>query len=267
MESLAKRLKLKLYRTCVSENLNVDKVRRAVPNVAHGDRTCAACSSPTSNRSSPASNQSTACRRWQVFEYLGEQYVNGPSEPELPAPSQTPAAATSAASPPAPLTAPASKTSEESKDPAPSPAPAAGLHPFPALLAPPCLLPIPPISAPEHALQLPGCRVPLRNGIGRELRAWLAVRVGLPCLPSVGIGEDADKEFGEPGEPGWPRPGTAAQQCMLSSSFYFQAHSVLCCVCCRVNTCVPRGACWRCVSQRLQLLAAPPTSVAPALLR
>ena len=26
VESLAKRLKLKLYRTCVSENLNVDKV-------------------------------------------------------------------------------------------------------------------------------------------------------------------------------------------------------------------------------------------------
>jgi len=85
VESLAKRLKLKLYRTCVSENLNVDK----------------------------------------VFEYLGEQYVNGPSEPELPAPSQTPAAATSAASPPAPLSAPASKTSEESKDPAPAPPPAA----------------------------------------------------------------------------------------------------------------------------------------------
>jgi hypothetical protein len=37
VESLAKKLKVKLYRTCVSENLNVDK----------------------------------------VFEYLGEEYVNG----------------------------------------------------------------------------------------------------------------------------------------------------------------------------------------------
>jgi hypothetical protein len=30
VESLAKRLKLKLYRTCVSENLNVDKVSRVL---------------------------------------------------------------------------------------------------------------------------------------------------------------------------------------------------------------------------------------------
>lgn len=42
VEELAKRLRLKLYRTCVSENLNVDK----------------------------------------VFEYLGERYINGPAEAE-----------------------------------------------------------------------------------------------------------------------------------------------------------------------------------------
>ena len=189
VESLAKRLKLKLYRTCVSENLNVDKVRQAVPT----QRIAIALPLRPTASSCPYAAIRGQCRVWprvlnvrpwrrrQVFEYLGEQYVNGPSEPELPAPSQTPAAATSAASPPAPLSAPASKTSEESKDPAPAPPPAAGRDPFPALLAPRCRLLIPPISAPAclslHALQLSRCSVRSRTGVWGELLPLLAVRV------------------------------------------------------------------------------------------
>eukprot|EP00277_Geminigera_cryophila_P013091 CAMPEP_0179451696 /NCGR_PEP_ID=MMETSP0799-20121207/35773_1 /TAXON_ID=46947 /ORGANISM="Geminigera cryophila, Strain CCMP2564" /LENGTH=281 /DNA_ID=CAMNT_0021247259 /DNA_START=1 /DNA_END=846 /DNA_ORIENTATION=- len=76
VEALAKKLKLKLYRTCVSEDLNVDK----------------------------------------VFEYLGEHYVNGGSaEADVPQPSATPAAPapTPSAAPSAPL--PASSTSDASK--------------------------------------------------------------------------------------------------------------------------------------------------------
>lgn len=85
VEALAKKLKLKLYRTCVSENLNVDK----------------------------------------VFEYLGEQYVNGPSEPEPPAPAETPAAPTQARTEAAAVSVPPSITSDtppDAKAPAAAPA-------------------------------------------------------------------------------------------------------------------------------------------------
>lgn len=80
VEALAKKLKLKLYRTCVSENLNVDK----------------------------------------VFEYLGQQYVNGPStEADMPEPSATPAAPSAFNTEPAAGAAavPASATSDDNKTP------------------------------------------------------------------------------------------------------------------------------------------------------
>jgi hypothetical protein len=62
----------------------------------------------------------------QVFEYLGEQYVNGPSEPD-PAPADAPAApkAAAAVAPPA-VAAPASSDAGKGAAPAPSPSKASG---------------------------------------------------------------------------------------------------------------------------------------------
>jgi len=61
----------------------------------------------------------------QVFEYLGEQYVNGPSEPEPPAPAETPAAPTQARTEAAAVSVPPSITSDtppDAKAPAAAPA-------------------------------------------------------------------------------------------------------------------------------------------------